>query len=103
MDQFCANQDDSYRRCVCSSRLSEIQSRERALDETSDSLENFKNLNIDIIKKTEPEVKAMLSGTQGEVAAANAKDTSDSANKLAGISAILSNTKNKSLSTSGNY
>lgn len=101
MDQFCANQNDDYRRCVCSSRLSEIQSRERALDETGDSLQSFKNLNIDAITKSGAEVKAMLTETQGEKVAANTNDTSDAAKTLTGISSILSKTKNRVLSTSG--
>ncbi len=101
MDQFCANQNDEYRRCVCSSRLSEIQSRKRALDDTNNSLQTFKNLNIDAINKSSDEVKAMITETNGETAATNAKDTSNAANTLAGISSILSKTKSKSLSTSG--
>ncbi len=43
----------------------------------------------------------MLSATAGESAAANAKDTSASAQTLSGISAVLSGTKTKALSTQG--
>ncbi len=43
----------------------------------------------------------MLSASAGEYAAATAKDTSDSAQKLAGISEVLNTTKSKSLSTAG--
>ncbi|MFQ6739543.1 MAG: hypothetical protein ACLRFJ_02660 [Alphaproteobacteria bacterium] len=99
MDQFCAQQNDSYRRCVCSSRLSEIQSRERSLSEASDSLATFKDLNIDIIPKTSAEVKAMLTASAGEHA--SKKDTSDASKQLNGISAILAKTKSQSLSTNG--
>ena len=101
MDQFCANQNDTYRRCVCSSKLQEIQKRENVLSDTSDSLQDFKDLNIDIIPKTSAEVKAMLTATSGEYAASNAKDTSDSAKALSGISNILAKAKSESLSTSG--
>ncbi|MBQ2017603.1 MAG: hypothetical protein II208_03720, partial [Alphaproteobacteria bacterium] len=101
MDQFCANANDTYRRCVCSSKLTEIQSRERALGQTSEQIINFKNLNLDIINKTASEVTAMLSATAGEYAQANSNDKSDSAKQLAGISEVLSNTKSKSLSTQG--
>ncbi len=101
MDQFCGTANDSYRRCICSSKLTEIQSRERALDNASDQIKNFKDLNISVIDKSANEVNAMLSATYGERAHANARDNSTSASKLAGISAVLSNTKNKSLSTSG--
>ena len=61
MDQFCATQNESYRRCVCSSKLKDIQAKEKSLSQTSDSLKDFKELNIDVISKTSNEVKAMLS------------------------------------------
>lgn len=101
MDQFCAKQNDTYRRCVCSSKLTEIQSRERALTNASDNLQDFKNLNIDVIPKTAAEVNAMLTASEGELAASSARDNSKSAQALSGISEVLSNAKSKSLSTSG--
>ena len=101
MDQFCATANDTYRRCVCSSKLGEIQSRERALTQASDQLQDFKNLNISVIDKSAAEVNAIISATGGEIAQSNANDTSASASKLAGISAVLNQTKNKSLSTQG--
>ena len=101
MDQFCAKQDDTYRRCVCSSKLTEIKSRERALGQASDQLQDFKNLNIEVIPKTAAEVKAMVNATTGETAASTARDNSSSAQKLAGISAVLTKTKSNSLSTLG--
>ena len=101
MDQFCAKQNESYRRCVCSSKLTEIQSRERALTNASDNLQDFKNLNIEVIPKTAAEVNAMLTASEGELAASSARDNSKSAQALSGISEVLSNAKSKSLSTSG--
>ncbi len=101
MDQFCANQNDTYRRCVCSSRLADIKSRERTLVQTSDQLQDFTNLNIEVIPKTAAEVNAMLNATAGESKASATKDTSASAQQLAGISEVLSNTKSKALSTQG--
>ena len=101
MDQFCAKQNDTYRRCVCSSKLTEIQSRERALTNASDNLQDFKNLNIEIIPKTAAEVNAMLTTSTGELVASSARDKSASATALSGISEVLSNAKSKSLSTSG--
>ncbi len=101
MDQFCATANDTYRRCICSSRLNEIKTKQRALGDAADQIQDFKDLNIEVIPKTAAEVNAMLSATSGEIAASRAKDTSDSANKLAGISAVLSGTKSKSLSTAG--
>ena len=101
MDQFCAKQDDTYRRCVCSSKLTDIKSRERALGRASDQLQDFKSLNIEVIPKTAAEVKAMINATAGETAASTVRDNSSSAQKLAGISAVLTKTKSNSLSTSG--
>jgi hypothetical protein len=101
MDQFCAKRNDTYRRCICSSRLDEIQSKERALGQTAQQLQDFKDLNLDSISKTGAEVKAMLSATTGESASASAKDNSASAQQLEGISAVLAKTKSNSLSTQG--
>lgn len=101
MDQFCAKQNDTYRRCVCSGKLDDIKSRERALSQTSDQLQDFKSLNIEVIPKTAAEVNAMITATAGESAASTARDKSSSAQKLAGISAVLAKTKSNSLSTSG--
>ncbi len=101
MDQFCAARDETYRRCACSSRLDEIRATERALNQTSDQLQDFKDTNINAISKTGAEVNAMFSATVGENAQANAKDESGSAAALAGISAVLSGTRNKALSNAG--
>lgn len=101
MDQFCGAADDTYRRCICSSKLTEIQSRERALSQTEGQLQDFQNLNLAVIDKTAGEVGAMLSATAGEIAQSNAKDKSDSAKQLSGISDVLSKTKTQSLSTQG--
>ena len=99
MDQFCANQNETYRRCVCSSQLAKIQKQEKLLSQTATSLQSFEDLNIDVISKTANEVKAMGSATDGE--AAIKKDTSESANTLKNISGVLNDTKKQSLSTAG--
>lgn len=99
MDQFCANQNDTYRRCVCSAQLANIQKKEKLLSQTVNSLQDFQDLNIDSISKTSNEVKAMLSASDGE--SAMKKDTSNSAKTLNNISDILQKTKQKSLSTGG--
>ncbi|HIU65302.1 MAG TPA: hypothetical protein IAC63_01530 [Candidatus Enterousia avicola] len=99
MDQFCATANDSYRRCVCSSRLTDVQERERALSQTSDQLQDFKNLNIEVIPKTAEEVNAMLSASEGELAITT--DSSASAQQLEGIREVLASSKNQALSTLG--
>ncbi len=101
MDQFCGTLNETYRRCVCSSKLSEIQSRERALAQTATQLEDFKSLNLEVVDKTANEVNAMISASEGEIAQSSAKDKSASAKALNGISDVLANTKKQSLSTQG--
>ena len=88
MDQFCATANDTYRRCICSSRLTEIKDKERALSQSATQIQDFKDLNIDVIPKTAEEVNAMLNATEGELSIT--KDTSASAQQLAGINSILS-------------
>ncbi len=99
MDQFCALQNETYRRCVCSSKLQSIKKQEQTLSQTSDSLKNFDDLNIETINKSAAEVKSMLHASEGELSVK--KDTSNSANTLKNISAVLSETKAQSLSTQG--
>ncbi len=98
MDQFCAKKDEKYRRCVCSNKLKEIQEKEFALFQTSEHLQDFHNLNLDVISKTKNEVKAMISASAGEKALEKKKDTSASASKLEDISSTLNSTKKNSLS-----
>ena len=101
MDQFCSTANDAYRRCICSLKLSEIQSRERALSNASDQLSDFHSLNMAVIDKTAAEVAAMTTATTGEYTQSVTADKSASNAQLAGISEVLSKTKNKSLSTQG--
>ena len=101
MDQFCATQNDTYRRCVCSSKLETIKSRERALGQAANQLQDFKDLNIEAILKTPAEVNAMLTASEGETVLERTKDKSESAQKLNAISNVLASTRNKALSTSG--
>lgn len=99
MDQFCANQNDTYRRCVCSSRLQKIQEKEGLISQTSASLQDFHMYNIDAIPKTAEEVMAMQSATDGEKSIK--QDKSNSATTLKNIKEVLNNTQQKSLSTQG--
>ena len=101
MDQFCANMDDTYRRCICSSRISEIKQKQSTLANTSDSLAAFHDLNLDIINKSAAEVTAMTSASAGEMSLAGTNDKSASAKQLNAIGDVLSKTKSKSLSTAG--
>lgn len=101
MDQFCALQNESYRRCICSSKLEMVKSRERALSQTATQLQDFKDLNIDAILKTPAEVKAMLSATEGEAKYSRTRDKSQSMKQLNAISDVLESTRKNAMSTSG--
>ncbi len=78
-----------------------IQSRERALSQTTDQLSDFKNLNLEVVNKNADEVSAMLTATEGERTQATTTDKSNSAKQLAGISEVLAQAKKQSLSTQG--
>lgn len=91
MDQFCATQNETYRRCVCSSQLKNIQNKEQLLSQTATNLQNFQDFNIDAISKTSAEVKSMQTASEGE--ASIKKDTSASAKTLNNISAVLNDSK----------
>ena len=95
MDLFCANQNDQYRRCVCSSRLTEIQNMEKSLTQTSDGLKDFQAFNIEAIDKTANEVKSMVSASDGEKAMKK-KGKQDGTGTLANISDVLKQ-RNKNL------
>ena len=101
MDQFCATQNETYHRCTCSSKLSQIKSRENLLSDTANQLQDFKDFNLSVIDKSTAEVSAMINASTGETIASTKKDTSASAQQLANIGAILSNAKSQSLSTAG--
>ena len=101
MDQFCATQNDTYRRCVCSTRITEIEDREHLLSQTADQLQDFVDFNISVIPKTADEVKAMITASQGEAIASYTKDTTAAGKQLKNIGDVLASTKKKSLSTAG--
>jgi len=101
MDQFCATQDDTYRRCVCSSRLQKIQEQEGLLSQTAVSLQDFHNYNIDAIPKTAAEVTAMQNATVGEKSIK--EDKSISATTLKNIQDVLKTTKQKTIDSQNTF
>ncbi len=101
MDQFCANADDSYRRCFCSNKFQGLRDMSDNLDQALGMLADFQNNNLNVIDKTTAEVDAMYSSTAGEDAIK--KDTSASQKLLDEIGDILSgkrSSSNKSASSS---
>lgn len=102
MDQFCAKSSDTYRRCYCSSKITEFRDTEAALDQAKTLLMQFQDNNLNAIDKTASEVTAMYSATIGEQAIKN--DPSAAANMLSQIGDLLSgktkaNSTTKSLSS----
>ena len=94
MDQFCANANDTYRRCFCSARFTEFRDTEYALDEARQLLQQFEDNSLNAVDKTAAEVNAMYSATVGE--AAIKKDTSLAQKTLNEIGDLLSGKKKAS-------
>ncbi|MDE5615578.1 MAG: hypothetical protein K2I81_01965 [Alphaproteobacteria bacterium] len=97
MDQFCANANDTYRRCYCSSKFTEFRDTEYALEQAKTLLMQFEDNNLNAVDKTAAEVNAMYSATVGELAIK--KDTSAAANTLNEIGDLLSGKKKASTSS----
>lgn len=91
MDQFCAKSNETYRRCYCSSKITDFRSTEAGLDEAKLLLMQFEDNNLNAIDKTAAEVDAMYSATVGEQAIKN--DTSAAQKTLSDISDLLSGKK----------
>lgn len=88
MDQFCANANDTYRRCFCSSHFTDFRSAEAALDQAKTLLMQFEDNQLSAVDKSAAEVNAMYSATVGEMAIK--KDTSSAAKLLDQIGDLLS-------------
>ena len=91
MDQFCANANDTYRRCFCSSRFTEFRDMEWAMDQAKVLLQKFEDNNLNAVDKTAAEVNAMYTATVGEAAIKN--DTSGAQSILNEIGDLLSGKK----------
>ena len=91
MDQFCANANDTYRRCYCSSRFTEFRDMELAFDASKQLLQRFEDNNLNAVDKTAAEVNAMYSATVGEAAIKN--DVSGAQSVLNEIGDLLSGKK----------
>ena len=91
MDQFCANANDTYRRCFCSPKFTEFRDTENALDEAKVLLQRFQDTNLNAVDKSAAEVEAMYTATVGEMAIKN--DTSAAQSILDEIGDLLSGKK----------
>ena len=88
MDQFCANANDTYRRCFCSDRFQDFRDTSDRLDNVVKMLAEFQNVNLDAVDKTAAEVNAMYTATAGEQAIK--RDTSAAQKLLDSIDDMLS-------------
>ena len=68
MDQFCANANDTFRRCYCSEKFTNFRDTENALDQAKVLLQQFEDNNLNAVDKSAAEVDAMYSATIGEAA-----------------------------------
>ncbi len=91
MDQFCANANDTYRRCFCSDKFTEFRDTSDSLDKAISMLAEFQDNNLNAVDKTAAEVNAMYTASAGE--AAIKRDTSASQKLLDSIDKLLSGKK----------
>ena len=98
MDQFCANANDTYRRCICSNRYNEFRDTENAIDQALNLLAQFQDNNLTAVNLSAEEVTAMYTATEGEEAIK--RDTSAAANMLSEINDLLSGKSSSSSSSS---
>ena len=91
MDQFCANANDTFRRCFCSSKFTEFRETEEMLDEVKLLLQRFEDNNLNAVDKTAAEVNAMYTATVGEAAIKN--DVSGAQSILNEVGDLLSGKK----------
>ena len=92
MDQFCANANDTYRRCFCSDKFTDFRDTADSLDKAISMLAEFQDNNLNAVDKTAAEVNAMYTASAGE--AAIKRDTSASQKLLDSIDKLLSGKKN---------
>lgn len=93
MDQFCANANDTFRRCYCSEKFRDFRDTEDALDQAKVLLQQFEDNNLNAVDKSAAEVSAMYSATAGE--AAIKTDVSGAQSLLNSIGDLLSGKKTK--------
>lgn len=91
MDQFCANANDTFRRCYCSQKFTEFQETEAMFEEVKGLLQRFEDDNLNAVDKTAAEVNAMYTATVGEAAIKN--DVSGAQSILSEIGDLLSGKK----------
>lgn len=97
MDQFCANANETFRRCYCSQKFTDFQETEAMFEEVKGLLQRFEDNNLNAVDKTAAEVNAMYTATVGEAAIKN--DVSGAQSILSEIGDLLNGKKKAGQST----
>ena len=97
MDQFCALKNDEYRRCSCSSRISDLTAVRKNLVETNEKLSEFTE-NLDIVGMTAAQATAINTASDGE----NALTRDVSASKAL-LTAIMNSIRGEDATVGGKW
>lgn len=95
MDQFCQLKSDEYKRCSCSSRISDLKSVRENIVETNNRLTEFTE-NLDVVGMTAAQATAMHTASDGE----NALAADTSASKAL-LNAIMKSIRGQDSTVSG--
>ena len=97
MDQFCTLKNDEYRRCSCSSRINELISTRKSLDDTNAKLSEFTE-NLDMVGMTAAQATAIHTASDGE----NALTRDVSASKAL-LTAIMNSIRGEDATVGGKW
>ena len=97
MDQFCALKNDEYRRCSCSSRINELITARKSLDDTNAKLSEFTE-NLDMVGMTAAQATAVHTASDGE----NALTRDVSASKAL-LTAIMNSIRGEDATVAGKW
>ena len=97
MDQFCSLKNDEYRRCSCSSRINELISIRKSLDDTNTKLSEFTE-NLDMVGMTAAQATATHTASDGE----NALTRDVSASKAL-LTAIMNSIRGEDSTVAGKW
>ena len=97
MDQFCSLKNDEYRRCSCSSRINDLISMRKSLDDTNAKLSEFTE-NLDMVGMTAAQATATHTASDGE----NALTRDVSASKAL-LTAIMNSIRGEDSTVAGKW
>lgn len=97
MDQFCQLKNEDYRRCSCSSRVSELGEVREVIQQAGQQLTVFTE-NLDVVGMTAAQATAMKTASEGENAL-----TSDTSASKALLQAIMNSIRGEDTTVGGKY